>query len=265
MIYRKPRTHSYAQIDNAVLRDPALSWKARGLLAYLLSLPDDWEVSFKHLALQSPKDTKNGLRSAFKELTTIGYARLEYRRSSDGSRASGKRYSISEEPFSESQNPDVQKAERQKVPSYTKTQGFNENPKKTKTKNPSVSPAVEISPQSMLSISVKSQGAKRCPTDYIPGPFLYAWAAEKFPHVDVENALEAMRDWEFKTARHDWDAVLRTWIRNEAKHTVPMRLQDTRLSVKGTRTLQASKNLLARRQDRERQYGELPSLPAGAE
>lgn len=43
---------------------------------------------------------------------------------------------------------------------------------------------------------------------------------EKYPEIDFYEALEAMRDWEFKIAHSDWDATLRTWIRTEAKRNV---------------------------------------------
>ena len=59
----------------------------------------------------------------------------------------------------------------------------------------------------------------RCPPGYMFDSSLRAWAAERYPEVDVDEAIEAMRDWEYKTPRSDWNACLRTWIRNEAKQS----------------------------------------------
>ncbi|MDQ0190647.1 hypothetical protein JI721_03080 [Alicyclobacillus cycloheptanicus] len=73
-IFRHPhnRENPYAQIARATLQDTRLSWKSRGLLAYLLSLPTDWEISFAHLVKQAP-DGKTSLQTAIKELQTYGY------------------------------------------------------------------------------------------------------------------------------------------------------------------------------------------------
>ena len=40
----KKRTHPFAMIDARALNDPRISWKAKGLHAYLMSKPKDWRV-----------------------------------------------------------------------------------------------------------------------------------------------------------------------------------------------------------------------------
>ena len=99
MIHRTPRRVTYTPIDNKILQNPALSWKARGLLCYLLSLPDDWEVSFADLVRQSKHDGETALRAAFRELQNHGFVRLVVRRSEDNLRAIGRRYDVSEDGF----------------------------------------------------------------------------------------------------------------------------------------------------------------------
>jgi len=59
--------------------------------------------------------------------------------------------------------------------------------------------------------------SKRCPPDYRPAPSVYTWAAEKYPDIDVDTEWEAMRDHEYSRAHHDWDAVLRSWIRETVR------------------------------------------------
>jgi hypothetical protein len=44
------REPGYAMIDNRALNDPRLSLKARGLLVYLLSKPNDWKVRIADVA-----------------------------------------------------------------------------------------------------------------------------------------------------------------------------------------------------------------------
>lgn len=62
----------YARINNTTLRDTRLSWKARGLLAYLLSMPDNWQTRTEHLVNQSP-DGEAAVRSGLRELEAAGY------------------------------------------------------------------------------------------------------------------------------------------------------------------------------------------------
>lgn len=66
------RDNPYAQISRETLQNPNLSWQAKGLLAYLLSLPGDWHIYIKEL----PNHCRNGIkatRTAFRELTNNGY------------------------------------------------------------------------------------------------------------------------------------------------------------------------------------------------
>lgn len=62
----------YTIIANAVLADHRLTWKARGLLVYLLSKPDHWRTSAARLARESP-DGRHAVRSALLELRDAGY------------------------------------------------------------------------------------------------------------------------------------------------------------------------------------------------
>jgi len=73
MIVRSPRPASHFTIvSNSVVRDSRLSWKARGILFYLLSLPDNWSVSSDHLIRSGP-DGRHAVLAGLKELETAGY------------------------------------------------------------------------------------------------------------------------------------------------------------------------------------------------
>ena len=70
----RDKAHPYTIINNTPLRDPRLSWKAKGMIGYLLTMPDDWQVLMCHLVQQSPCGhfaTYSGLR----ELEDVGYIR----------------------------------------------------------------------------------------------------------------------------------------------------------------------------------------------
>lgn len=55
-----------------MIKDKNLSWKAKGLMSYLLSLPDDWVVHKSELCNNS-KDGRDATRAAFDELESSGY------------------------------------------------------------------------------------------------------------------------------------------------------------------------------------------------
>ncbi|WP_214720695.1 DnaD domain protein [Exiguobacterium sp. s192] len=69
---RIQKKDNYVVIDKTLLNNRELSWKAKGLHSYLMSLPDDWKVQEADLVKRS-KDGKESTRSAIKELIEAGY------------------------------------------------------------------------------------------------------------------------------------------------------------------------------------------------
>jgi len=74
---RRPRVQ-FAQIPNAVLRDYRLSWRARGLLAELLSYPPDYLISVDELVKRARQasgatEGREAMRAAVRELKAVGY------------------------------------------------------------------------------------------------------------------------------------------------------------------------------------------------
>lgn len=76
MIVRKVHQSHYTVIDNVPLRDKTLSFRATGLLCYLLSLPDDWKISGKQLS-SAKTDGRDSVFAALKELEVAGYVKRE--------------------------------------------------------------------------------------------------------------------------------------------------------------------------------------------
>lgn len=73
------KERNYTVLDNTFIQDASLSWKAKGLMTYLLSLPDDWEIHLSEIEKHST-DGKAALRSAINELKEHGYLRAEQKR-----------------------------------------------------------------------------------------------------------------------------------------------------------------------------------------
>ena len=84
MIVRSARPHlNYTVVHNDLIEDSRISWKARGLLMYLLSKPDHWRTSMAHLTAQSPEGL-HSVRSGMKELEQYGYVKRIRKQNSHG-------------------------------------------------------------------------------------------------------------------------------------------------------------------------------------
>lgn len=63
----------FAQIANSALRDKRLSFKARGILALVLSNVGEWEATARWIEQQSESDGSTSVQTALNELTELGY------------------------------------------------------------------------------------------------------------------------------------------------------------------------------------------------
>lgn len=75
-VARRPR---YTSVDRRTLNDEALSFRARGVLVWLLDKPDDWRADAESIA-RAGKEGRDAVRAALKELEAAGYlVRRRYR------------------------------------------------------------------------------------------------------------------------------------------------------------------------------------------
>ena len=72
----KDPDNPYVQIDRRPLDNDQLSFKAKGILTYLMSRPDGWQVNIEDLINRST-DGKSAIRSGIKELKDAGHIRYK--------------------------------------------------------------------------------------------------------------------------------------------------------------------------------------------
>lgn len=70
------KNKDYTVISNVFLRDKSLSLKAKGVLAMIMALSDDWEFSIGGFA-KLTKEGESAIYSAIKELKSLGYCEEE--------------------------------------------------------------------------------------------------------------------------------------------------------------------------------------------
>ena len=62
----------FSQVANSVLNDPELSWKAKGIFAYMNSKPDGWDFANTRITKDS-KDGEKATGTGLVELEENGY------------------------------------------------------------------------------------------------------------------------------------------------------------------------------------------------
>ena len=146
----------YVVINRHPLEDPNLSFKAKGLWAYCMSRPDNWEFHVSHLATVS-KEKLRAVYSAIDELIEAGYCEKSQKVREKGQKGRGRfdgmDYVVYEKPISNmflkrrfvhAQNVDAQNVT---LPSNERNQSL------------------------FLSEEVKEESKKECPSS-VPSPDL---------------------------------------------------------------------------------------------
>lgn len=72
-IIRQKRKKRFSIIDNSIIEDIRMSFKARGLLIYMLSRPDNWKFYTDELVKHSDKDGLSAVKTALREIEAAGY------------------------------------------------------------------------------------------------------------------------------------------------------------------------------------------------
>lgn len=75
-IIRVSKRERFVVIDKTGLEDARLSFRTTGILAYLLSKPDDWSINYRDLVTRK-SDGKTAVLRSLRELESAGYLRRE--------------------------------------------------------------------------------------------------------------------------------------------------------------------------------------------
>lgn len=82
-IVKREKSKNYTTISNVFLRDKNLSIKAKGLLAVVMSLPEDWDFTINGIC-SVLKEGKTAIYSAIQELKDCGYCNVDICRNEKG-------------------------------------------------------------------------------------------------------------------------------------------------------------------------------------
>lgn len=82
-IKKAKRRTNFTTVNNDYLQDSLLSWKAKGMITYIMSLPEDWNLNISDLKNRS-KDGRDATANGIKELIENGYCFREKKRSDSG-------------------------------------------------------------------------------------------------------------------------------------------------------------------------------------
>lgn len=162
----------FARVPKRILDDSRLTWKAKGVLAYLLGKPSGWKVQVRDISNRG-KDGESAVRTALDELRTIGYAKLECLR--EGGKVVAWYWKIADEPIysaPDGENPHLEKPEVEKPEVENRDSSKKERSKKESSKgdeSPEVSeiyalyPRKVSKPQALRAIAkaIKADGLEK--------------------------------------------------------------------------------------------------------
>lgn len=191
MIRRAPSRQRWVSVDNRAVEDTRLSLRAKGLLLYLLSRPDDWRVYPNQLATIST-DGITTVRSCLRELRRCGYATLEVIVTGKGkAQLKGTEWVINELPASMTFNANESHCD---CP-ILNTEGLLTNEKEHK---------VRAGARVFRKPSIEELEAYAQKIDF-----------DKFDAQDFLDHYEA-NGWKVgRVPMKDWEATVRTWKRRQ--------------------------------------------------
>ena len=199
-VFRVEKNKNYTVMSNVHLRDKKLSLKAKGLLAMILTLPDDWHYSVDGLAAIS-KESRASINSGLKELETAGYLTRRQLRDEKG-HLTNTEYTIYEEPrspcvnYPTTGNPHAEDPSTDS-PSAENCKGINKEKPNTEKQNTDGNKYRFNSYQELAEITAEEMRKERqAYSDLIKENIEYEFLLQnhRFSEQDIEEIYEIMLD-----------------------------------------------------------------------
>ena len=206
-IIRREKSENYSVIYNECFQDDRLSARAKGLFAYLMTLPDDWKI-YKRELCKHFKEGRDALNKAFSELEDAGYVTKTAEQDAQG-KMCGWDYTVYESTEllnnRTTENPTDWKSATTK---YSQEQSTKDT-KSAKAPKHSKPDGTEV----------PAPKAKRFqpPRRAEVAEYMQEYA-KKAPPRQVDGFLDyhESRGWMVgKNKMRDWKAAVRTWIRHD--------------------------------------------------
>lgn len=231
-ILRKRLSAGWTGMPNETIRDRSISFRATGLLAFLLSMDDGWSMDSRIVAARKGREGRDAVRTAMKELRAAGYVKLENARSPDTGQFQTE-IVVSDVPMFtglfavESPAPD-NPAPGEPAPAdpplagrAPDPQAVKEVPSKEKLEKLFGPSSDEEVPDAPGTVADRARGC-RLTRDFVVTDEMQSWAMEEWPQVNWSFETERFIDYWCGAAgararKVDWQATWRNWIRKAAE------------------------------------------------
>ncbi|MGU9541209.1 DnaD domain-containing protein [Bacillus cereus] len=220
--FRVNKSKNYTTINNTGLRDERLSWKAKGILAYILSLPDDWVFYMEEISTHA-KDGIDSLRVGMKELKKFGYVRRFPVKNEKGKITNWETiiYEVPQVENPHMENPLVEKPQME-VP-------FVENPTLLSTKELSTNKQntnIQSSSSSIFSFYENNFGI----LNSFIAESISQWVddtSEELVQAAMERALKHQKKWNYA------EGILKQWVNKNIRTLTDVNAAEIEFKNKG--------------------------------
>lgn len=220
-------TGGFVVLPNETVNDKRLSFRARGLLAYLIGRPPGWRFATERIAKESGgplAEGRDAVRSAMRELIALGYLRRSTRSAPNGQLTTLTEVAARPDLLPPDGSPPGEATPDDPTPGQPMTAHPSPVVPSPKSVLEVVNKEIINKDSQTLALAPAAPVAKPRPTG-VPESFpifehMVAWARDKAPGVDPHTETEQWHDWhraKGDTAR-DWNASWRTWMRRAQEH-----------------------------------------------
>ena len=207
-VYRRHKKTNYTCIDNHIFKDHSLSMKAKGLLAQIFSLPDNWEYSVRGLTTLF-SDGREAVNNALQELIDHGYI-VRTQKINQFGKFDGYEYDIYEVPqISVADNPFT---ENPITENPITENPITENPNQLNTNNENTNE--EITEENNIDIFIRPDQVEIL--DYFK-EFISSRGLTLDPYTEAERFDSYYTERNWYTGDHkmqSWKASAANWILN---------------------------------------------------